>query len=190
VEAQNTMEVSWRRKLKGFKEFFSMSKRHEDELEIRLLRQLDGRIESMQHALIKILLLLKDLNNPSQEATSFQINQTGVSNDMANSITGIVIGGKASFAALAVPAGSVIVGGAIPSWTSTDPLAVLVASTDGMSATVTLDPSALVGGNTSLTVTATNTDGSIVTGTAVVPYLPAPPPPPVQALSFDINQTA
>lgn len=109
---------------------------------------------------------------------------------MANSITGIIVGQKGSFAALNVPAGSIIPVGKIPAWVSDNPLAVVTAAADGLSATVAVDPTAVAGGSFNLSVSVTRTDGAVASGTAAVPFLPAPPPPPVEVVSFDLNQVA
>ena len=106
---------------------------------------------------------------------------------MANSITGIVVGSTGTFQGLAVPAGSVVTGQ--PTWTSSDPLAVITVDSkdsSGLSIAVAVDPTAT--GSFTLTISSTNPDGSVATGSAVVPYLPVPPPPPIQVTSFDINQ--
>lgn len=121
------------------------------------------------------------------EATEILIFQ---GDDMANSITGIVVGSKGSFSALLVPAGSIVAPGKVIAWASDNPLAVVSAATDGLSAVVTVDPSAPVGGSFNLSASFTRTDGAVASGSAAVPFLPAPPPPPVEATSIDINQTA
>jgi len=109
---------------------------------------------------------------------------------MSNSITGIVVGGKEAFNALNVPAGSIIPPGKTPVWTSDSPLAVVTAAADGLSCVVIVDPSAVAGGSFNLSVSFTRTDSVVASGTAMIPFLPVPSPPPVEVSSFDINQVA
>ncbi len=153
-------------------------------------RELLEELEYIRFELKLLLgLVLKVLHKVEPEVTGFIIIQ-GDTPNMANSITGIPVGGKGSFTALPVPAGSVILGGAIPVFVSDSPLAVVSNSADGLSTVVTVDPSAVVGQSFNLSISVTNSDGSVASGTASVPFLAAPPPPPVQVTSFDINQTA
>jgi hypothetical protein len=100
---------------------------------------------------------------------------------------GIVAGQTGTFAAAPLPVGSVVTGP--PTWTTGNPLAVWSVNPSdvtGLSGSVAVDPT-FAPGSFTLIISSTNPDGSVATGTLVVPVT-APAPPVVQ--SFTITQTS
>jgi hypothetical protein len=158
------------------------------------LHRIEASVERLERRIDRLVLRITRLELIAHAVQSFSIHQIHQIHQtdggyMANSITGVVAGAVGKFAALAVPAGSVVSGS--PVWASDNVLAVVAADpadATGLSCTVTVDAAAV--GSFNLSISTTRTDGVIATGTASVPVLPAPPPPPVLVASFDINQTA
>ena len=111
-----------------------------------------------------------------------------ISQENPMAITGIAPGSTGTFAANPLDAsGNPITSplSVVPIWSSSDPLAAVTASADGLTASVAVDATAVVGGSFSLSVS--NPDGSAL-DTVSVPYstsgggvIPA---------SFGISQTS
>ena len=104
-------------------------------------------------------------------------------------IKGIIPGSTGTFAANPLDAsGNPITTSlsVVPLWTSSDPLAVVTPSADGLNSSVAVDGTAPQGGSFELSVS--NPDGSAV-NTVTVPYNTAPPPPNVPA-AYGISQTS
>lgn len=121
------------------------------------------------------------------EVDIFIIRQILMKGFHMNSITGIVVGSKGSFTSLNVPAGSIVPPGKTPVWASDNPLAVVTAASDGLSATVAVDSAAVAGESFNLSISVIRSDGATASGTASVPFLPVPP---VEVSSFEITQVA
>ena len=166
-----------------------MSRKHhkKDEKEQdRKNREQDARLEQDEKQIKqeqKEIERLEHKQHRVRVVRSFKLYQI-IGGTMANLIKGVAAGARDKFQALAVPAGSVVTG--VPVWASDNPLAVVTASADGLSADVAVDSTAT--GSFNLSVTSTNPDGSTATGTASVPVLPADTGNAVT--SFDISQTA
>lgn len=101
---------------------------------------------------------------------------------------GIPVGGTGSFKKVNSPVGSTDPAGGPPTWATDNPLAVVTASADGVTADVAVDKTATVGSTFSLTATAKRADGTACVGVALVPILPLVPT--VEAVAFEIMQTA
>jgi hypothetical protein len=102
-------------------------------------------------------------------------------------ITGIPQGSTKHFGLTDVPPGSALPAGVVPKWTSSDVTVATVVDPNpdatGLTAAVT---GVAASGSFTLTATATLADGTVIQGSAIVPALPAPPPP--VPTSFTINQ--
>jgi len=123
------------------------------------------------------------------EVESFSIQQTG--DDMA--VTGIAPGATGNFTATPLDSSgnpiSLPAGAQPPVWSTSDPTnAPVVASADGLSASVTV-PSTTAGGVFTLSVSSPDLPGS-PSGAVSVPINVAPPPPPATVASFSINQNS
>ena len=108
-------------------------------------------------------------------------------------ITGTPAGGTSTFSESPVQADGVTPGalqaGSVPTWTSTDPLVSITASSDGTSASVAVSASDTAA-SYPLTVSGVNSAGTAISTTVTVPILPAVVPPPVPATSFSVSQSA
>lgn len=122
------------------------------------------------------------------EVVAFQIKQIFIRGE-SMAIKGILPGQSGSFALQDIPLNSVLPAGVIPVWTSSDTTnAPVVASADGLSASVALSASAVPGGSFNLQVDATLPDGTTPSsGPVAIPILAPPPPEPS---SFVINQVS
>lgn len=151
------------------------------------LEGLEARAENHEHQILRILRKIEHNLEPKQQPAKFSITQTGGSPGMA--ITGIIPGSTGTFAANPADAnGNPITTPltVVPVWTSSDPLAVVTPSADGLTSSVTVDTTASQGGSFNLSVA--NPDGSALE-TVSVPYDAVTPPPNVPA-SFGISQTS
>jgi len=91
------------------------------------------------------------------------------------------------FTATPVPAGTFPAPGNVPAWTSSDTTnAPVTADATGLVGTVAIPASAVVGTSFTLTVTYTNADGTVATGTFTGTIVAAPP---ADITSFTIAQT-
>ncbi len=91
------------------------------------------------------------------------------------SLVAIAPGNAPVFAATPTPEGTVPGPGLIPSWTTSDTTnAPVTPSADGLSATVNLPESAVVGANFTLTVSLTNADGTVASGSGIFTIVAAP----------------
>lgn len=91
------------------------------------------------------------------------------------------------FTATSIPAGTVPNPTTPPIWTSSDTVNAPVTQLDALDASVTFPPSAVVGTNYSLTISYTNADGSVATGTFNGTIVPAPSP---DITGFTVTQSA
>jgi hypothetical protein len=138
-------------------------------------RQIIGLLENILHEIRLIRKLLAP--KPIQ---SFTITPGGI---MA--LLPIAPGFTPGFTATPTPSDSVP--STAPAWTSSDTTnAPVTASADGLTATVAIPASAVVGTVFTLTVSYTNADGTVATGTANFTIV-APPSPDIT--SFTITQT-
>lgn len=150
---------------------------YERDIQLEILREL----RHISHQLSKLV----DDENPNR-VVRFTITQE---NHMA--ILGVVPGATGSFTATPLNAESVAVAlplSTVPVWTSDDTTnAPVVASADGLSATVAVPASFVPAPGASFNLTVTMADGSAST-TANVPYDAVPVDNTVA--SFGINQTS
>lgn len=116
------------------------------------------------------------------EVQSFTLTRTGDS-----AMTPFSPGSVVTITATDVPAGSTLPEGVVPVWTSSDPLAAIALDSTGLIATVTLDPTIVVGASVTFTATATLPDSTTPTGSLALTVV-APPPPEVS--SFSLAQSA
>lgn len=115
--------------------------------------------------LYQLVCMRHEHNNDNRTITHFRITQ-----EPHMAITGILPGATGVFVATPLNAAGVPVAlplPTVPVWTSSDPLAVVTATADGLGASVAVDPSAPQGGSFVLTVA--QADGSASTPTTV-PY--------------------
>ena len=92
------------------------------------------------------------------------------------------------FTATPTPAGTAPGAGLVPAWTSSDSVnAPVSADSTGLVATVAIPASAVVGTTFTLTVSLTNADGTVATGTLSQTIVSAPSP---DVQGFTIAQTA
>lgn len=164
--------------------------------ETREIQKVEGELQELQRLVKQDIRIderiLAGQTGTNNQVQSFQIlqilpNTPQGANNMANTILGIAPGSRGSFTFQPVPANSTIPKGQIPQVVSDNPLAVVSADASGLSATVTVDASAAVGGSFNLTVSVTRTDGVLASGTANVPFIAAAAG---EVQSFDITQTA
>lgn len=116
------------------------------------------------------------------------VNRFQVTQEPNMAITGILPGATGVFVAVPLNASGAPVAlplPTVPVWTSSDPLAVVIATADGLGASVAVDPSAPQGGSFVLTVA--QADGSASTPTTV-PYDTVPVDNTVA--SFGVSQTS
>jgi len=141
----------------------------------------DRILEEILHVLREIR---RELAHPHHIPATYQVTQEP---DMA--ITGIIPGSTGTFVATPLDSnGNPITAplSVVPIWTSSDPLAVLTPSADGLSVSAAVSTSAVQGGSFVLTIA--NPDGSASVAT-MVPYDNVTPPANVAA-SFSVNQTS
>lgn len=139
----------------------------------RLLREILDELREIRH----------DLNHPN--ITSFTaITET--------SMVTLSAGNTATFATTAIPATSVPNPKALPVWSSSDttnaPVVPVATDTTGLSASVTFPTTTPAGVVFALTITYTNTDGTIATQTNSFTTV-APPSPDITGFT-PIAQTA
>lgn len=100
----------------------------------------------------------------------------------------IAPGFSPQYTATPVPAGTFPAPGNVPTWTSSDNTnAPIAADSTGLVATVAIPATATVGASFTLTVSYTNADGTLATGTLTQTIVAAPP---ADITSFTIAQTA
>lgn len=150
--------------------------------EVRRLKFLTAHqqheINHIQKEIHYIFHLLKHNQNQIQ---SFTIHQQG--DPMA--LLAIAPGNSPVFTATPVPSTSVP--STPPTWVSSDTTnAPITASADGLSVTVAIPTTATVGTAFTLTISYTNADGTVATGTTTQTIVPAPSP---DITSFTIAQT-
>ena len=92
------------------------------------------------------------------------------------------------FTATPVPAGTFPASGNVPTWTTSDPLnAPITIDSTGLVATVAIPTTAVVGTSVTLSISYTNADGTVATGSAAFTIVTAPPS---DITSFTVAQTA
>lgn len=92
------------------------------------------------------------------------------------------------YTATPIPTGTFPAPGNLPVWTSSDTTnAPVTADATGLVATVAIPATAIVGTSFTLTVTYTNSDGVVATGTLAQTIVAAPPS---DITAFSIAQTA
>ena len=129
----------------------------------------------------EIRYIFKILKHNQHQIDSFTIHQQG--DPMA--LLAIAPGNSPVFTATPVPSTSVP--STPPTWVSSDTTnAPITASADGLSVTVAIPTTAVVGTAFTLTVSYTNADGTVATGTTTQTIVPAPSP---DITSFTIAQT-
>jgi hypothetical protein len=137
------------------------------------------------HLLYEILKELKELKPKHNRIERFAISQQGVS-PMA--LLPVAPGFSPVYTATPVPAGTFPAAGNLPVWTSSDTVnAPVTADATGLIGTVAIPATAVVGTAFSLTVTYTNADSTVATGTLSQTIVAAPPS---DITSFTIAQTS
>lgn len=135
------------------------------------------------HLLRKILHVLKQLHPQPRDIDSFTIAQ---GDDMLPIAPGFAPG----FTATAVPAGSVPAPGNPVAWSSSDttnaPVTANASDPTGLTATVNLPSTAVVGTSFTLSTSYTNADATVATGSQSFTIVAAPSP---DITSFTIAQT-
>jgi hypothetical protein len=156
----------------------------QDELLAEILVELQRGREETIAELKTISQQLTQLLPEPAEVESFSITQTGAPN-MA--LIAIAPGSSPVFTATPVPAGTAPGPGLVPTWTSSDTVnAPVTADPTGLIGTVAIPTSAVVGTSFTLTVSLTNADGTVATGSASFTIVAAPSP---DVTSFTIAQT-
>lgn len=116
--------------------------------------------------------------------TGLKISQGG------NMITGVQVGGSATFQESYVPVGAALPPGAafVTTWTVDDPLVTLKPAVDGVTVVATVDPTDTAKSfNLTATLTSAALPAPITSGPVAVPILPTPPPLPT---SLSVDQIA
>ena len=136
-------------------------------------------IELLEKILHELRLIRHELK-PSTNITAFSIKEI--------SMFPIAPGFSPIYTATPVPAGTFPAPGNVPVWTSSDTTnAPVTADATGLVGTVAIPATAVVGTSFTLTVTYTNADGVVATGTLAQTIVAAPPS---DITSFTIAQTA
>ena len=159
---------------------FENDKEQLDRIEAKL-RHVLGELFEIRRREKEIARILRQLVL-NESATGFVIFQE--EGELIHMITGVPLGGSGSFSA--TPNGA-LQSGNVPSWTASDPAAVLTPSADGLSCGVAI-PAADTTTSFTLIVSGVNSAGTSISSTSAnIPVLPAVPVP---ATAFDIEQTA
>jgi hypothetical protein len=152
-------------------------------------RRIEERVDELERRFERLERFLHRLL--THKPASYRVTQE---NDMA--ITGIIPGATGTFVATPLDsAGNPITAplAVVPVWKSSDQLAVVTASADGLSCSVVVSAAApTTGVNAFFSLTVSNPDGSASVD-STVPYLPPttpPPPPPEVPASFSVSQTS
>jgi len=158
---------------------------------LKNIERLVERSVALQCESLFVLKRIEDKLGPKPEVRSFIITQrTEGETNMADQqpVKGIVPGTSATFDATPQDAaGNTITEpvGTVPTWISSDPVnAPVVASTDGLSASITASPTAPLNTTFTLSVSLTNADGTVANGSTPVPFIAAS----VVVASFVITQ--
>ena len=139
--------------------------------------EIERRLERIEEAVDRILHILRHLNHP--RITSFQIKEI--------TMLPIAPGFSPVYTATPVPSGTFPAPGNLPVWTSSDTVnAPVSADATGLIATVAIPATAVVGTAFTLTISYTNADGAVATGTLDQTIVAAPP---ADITSFTIAQT-
>jgi hypothetical protein len=146
-----------------------------ESLLVKLVCELDERVSHLECAIERLL---------HPPITSFVIQQ-----EKTMALTPIAPGFSPKFTASPVPVGAVLnPSQPVPTWTSSDTTnAPVTADTTGLIGTVAIPASAVVGTSFTLTVSYTNLDGTVATGSASFTIVAAPPQ---DVTSFTIAQSA
>lgn len=150
------------------------------------IRSIDERLEWLEFELAatrydirKVIFLLTQRRN----ITHFTITQQG--DPMA--LLPIAPGFSPVFTATPVPSSSVPNPATPPTWTSSDPVnAPVSVDSTGLIVTVNVPASAVVGTSVTLSVSYTNADGTVATGSISITIVAVPSP---DITSFTIQQT-
>lgn len=145
--------------------------------EHKLLKEMLHELRRENYILEKIVHRLI----PDEHIESFTITQQGDTMSLLPIAPGFTPGFTAT------PTPSTSVPSTPPVWTSSDTTnAPVTASASGLTATVAIPASAPVGNTFTLTVSYTNADGTVATGTATFTIVASPSP---DITSFTITQT-
>lgn len=148
---------------------------HHESHEVRLLEEILRVQEASFHELKKLVHLL------TPHITGFTITQENI-------MVSISPGNSPVFTATPTPAGTAPGPGLIPTWTSSDTVnAPVTADATGLVGTVSIPATAVIGTAFNLTVSLTNADGTIATGSASFTIVTLPTP---DVTGFTIAQTA
>lgn len=140
----------------------------------------DHRDREILHKILRIVEHIEHELRPHPHITSFTIQET--------SMVPIAPGFSPVYTATPVPAGTFPAPGNLPAWTSSDTVnAPVTADATGLIGTVAIPATAVVRTAFTLTVTYTNADGTVATGSLSQTIVTAPSP---DLTSFTIAQTA
>jgi hypothetical protein len=144
--------------------------------EMRSLRNIENQLREIDHRLERIE---RELRPHCSTITAFQIRRL--------TMLPIAPGFSPVYTATPVPAGTFPAPGNLPVWTSSDTVnAPVTADATGLIGTVNIPATAVVGTAFTLTVTYTNADGTVATGTLTQTIVAAPSP---DITGFTIAQT-
>jgi hypothetical protein len=139
----------------------------------RLLRRISEQLDD-------VLWLLKHPPQPQRNIIEFSIRST--------TMLPIAPGFSPQFTATPIPAGAFPAPGNVPAWTTSDPTnAPITVDPTGLVATVAIPATAVVGTTVTLSISYTNADSTVATGSTAFTIV-APPPPDITG--FTIAQTA
>lgn len=141
-----------------------------DHDQVRLLKDILHELRAIRH----------ELHHHHPSISAFEIRRI--------TMLPIAPGFSPVYTATPIPAGTFPAPGNLPAWTSSDTTnAPVTADATGLVATVAIPASAVVGTVFTLTVTYTNADGTVATGTLSQTIVNAPPS---DITSFSIAQTS
>ena len=156
---------------------------HEPEIELIVILDDDHEeIKKIKHAQNRIFREIAEIRR--------QLRPKRITHFLIRRMTMLPIapGFSPEFTATPAPAGTFPAPGNVPVWTSSDTTnAPVTADASGLVATVAIPATATVGATFTLTITYTNADGVVATGTLDQTIVAAPPS---DITSFTIAQTA
>ena len=156
----------------------------EDREALALLLKVSARSESILNRIERLLNRIERLLDRSH-IQRFTIQRTG---DTSMGFPAITPGTSAVYTATPVP--STAVPATPPTWTSSDPVnAPVTADPTGLIGTVNA-PATAVPTTFTLTVSYTNADGTVATGSVTDQVVAAPPPPSPDITAFQVARTA
>jgi len=144
-----------------------------------------GILQSLRKIVSLLSDILKQLKRPHHWIEGFLISKQGGFNV---ALVPVAPGFSPVYTATPIPAGAFPAPGNVPTWTSSDTTnAPVTADSTGLIGTVAIPTTATVGAGFVLTVSYTNADGTVATGSLSQTIVAAPSP---DITGFTITQTA